>query len=157
MSLVTLFVYGTLKRGFWNYEHYSQNAISIEEATLRGRLYELPSGIPMLEVPDEDVLAEGTNDPLADARTQEMVTIPHGLREPHGWQVIHGEIVVFENPSIDLPPIDRLESFHPGQVSMYQRVLLPVTSSDGTVIPAWCYVASCMKGSGKLTGKCVWP
>ena len=42
----------------------------MEEAVVRGRLYELPSGIPVLEVPEADVLAHGTADPLTDAATQ---------------------------------------------------------------------------------------
>lgn len=154
---ITLFVYGTLKRGFWNHNAFCMNAVSIEEATVRGRLYELPSGIPMLEVPDVDIMAEGTYDLLSDARTQATATASHGLRELHGWHVICGEILVFENPFTDLPPIDRLEGFRPGRVSLYRRVLLPVIRGDGKVTPAWCYVASHTKNSGSPTGKYVWP
>ena len=36
---------------------------------VRGRLYEMPSGIPVLEVPETDILAHGTADPLADVAT----------------------------------------------------------------------------------------
>jgi gamma-glutamylcyclotransferase (GGCT)/AIG2-like uncharacterized protein YtfP len=157
MSMTTLFCYGTLKRGYWNHEIYCSEAISIEAATVRGKLYGLPSGIPVLEVPDEDILAVGTNDPLADARTQALVTIPPSISEPNGWGVIHGEIMVFEKPCVDMPPIDRLEGFSPGQVSLYRRVLVPVITSSGNVILAWCYVASSLNRNEKPTGKCVWP
>ncbi|MBW1987856.1 MAG: gamma-glutamylcyclotransferase, partial [Deltaproteobacteria bacterium] len=44
----TLFVYGTLKRGCWNHERFCRGVLSVEEAVVRGRLYELPSGIPVL-------------------------------------------------------------------------------------------------------------
>ena len=37
----------------------------MEETVIRGRLYELPSGIPVLEVPEVNVLAYGTADTLA--------------------------------------------------------------------------------------------
>ncbi len=37
---------------------------------VRGRLFETSSGIPVLEVPEEDVIAIGTTDPLADVATQ---------------------------------------------------------------------------------------
>ena len=63
------FVYGTLKRGYWNHERFCRGLLSVEEAVVRGRLYELPSGIPVLEVPEADVLAHGTADPLADVAT----------------------------------------------------------------------------------------
>ena len=65
-----LFVYGTLKRGFWNHEADCADAISIREATVRGRLYELPSGIPVLEVHEMDILAHGSMDILGDLALQ---------------------------------------------------------------------------------------
>ncbi len=40
---------------------------------VRGRLFETPSGIPVLQVPEEDVLAVGTTNPLADGNTQAHV------------------------------------------------------------------------------------
>lgn len=42
----------------------------MEEAVVWGCLYELPSCIPVLEVPEADVLVHGTADPLADVATQ---------------------------------------------------------------------------------------
>src|SRR5690606_29891162 len=69
-GLLRLFVYGTLKQGYWNHERFCRGVLSVEEAVVRGRLYELPSGIPVLEVPEADVLAYGTADPLADVATQ---------------------------------------------------------------------------------------
>ena len=68
-GLLRLFVYGTLKRGCWNHERFCRGVLSVEEAVVRGRLYELPSGIPVLEVPEADVLAHGTANPLADVAT----------------------------------------------------------------------------------------
>ena len=69
LDLLRLFVYGTLKRGYWNHDPFCQGVLEIREARIRGRLYEGP-GFPLLEVPDEDILAQGTADPLADVATQ---------------------------------------------------------------------------------------
>ena len=50
-GLLRLFVYGTLKRGYWNHERFCRGVLSVEEAVVWGRLYELPSGIPVLRCP----------------------------------------------------------------------------------------------------------
>ena len=69
MDLLRLFVYGILKRGYWNHDPFCRGVLEIREARIRGRLYEGP-GFPLLKVPDEDILACGTADPLADVATQ---------------------------------------------------------------------------------------
>ncbi|RCK79241.1 MAG: hypothetical protein OZSIB_0355 [Candidatus Ozemobacter sibiricus] len=53
---------------------------------------------------------------------------------------MYGEILTFDDPVIRLPAIDRLEGFHPGGPCLYRRVLVPV-QVNGTVLPAWLYVA----------------
>ena len=68
-GMLRLFVYGTLKRGYWNHDAFCLGVLEVREAQVRGRLYEGP-GFPLLEVPEEDVLASGTADPLADVATQ---------------------------------------------------------------------------------------
>ena len=53
----------------------------MEEAVVRGRLYEYPSGIPVLEVLQADVLAHGTADPLADGPSlYRRVLVPASTR-----------------------------------------------------------------------------
>lgn len=46
-----LFVYGSLRTGFFNYEKYLKgNVISAEEATIKGNLYHMPyKGYPAIE------------------------------------------------------------------------------------------------------------
>lgn len=68
--IIRIAVYGTLKRGGWNHDRYMKGYLSVEETTIRGRLSWLSPGIPMLEVPPEDILAIGTTDYLADAALQ---------------------------------------------------------------------------------------
>ena len=52
--MLRLFVYGTLKRGFWNHDRFCRGVLAVEDAVVRGRLFETSSGIPVLEVPEED-------------------------------------------------------------------------------------------------------
>jgi hypothetical protein len=49
--------------------------------------------------------------------------------------------MTFDDPAQRLPPIDELEDFHPGNPSLYRRVLLPVCLEDGRTTTAWAYVA----------------
>ena len=135
-----LFVYGTLKRGFWNFDRFCTRAVSIEPATTWGRLYQLPAGFPALEVPESSILATGTADPLADTRTQNAIELPeYGMTRPEGdWDLVHGELMTFANPGFDLPPIDRLEAFDPNGRCVYTRVLVAVETND-LIRPVWLY------------------
>lgn len=156
-----LFVYGTLKRGYWNHDKFYKGALCIEEAKVRGCLYQLPSGIPILRVPDSDILAVGTSDPLADVATQERFSgqLPADIAcNGTNWQMIHGELVVFPNPQLALPPIDRLEGFQSEQFGLYVRALVPVVTASQNAITAWCYIAPLRAlSSATATNKCWWP
>jgi len=89
-----LFVYGTLKRGFWNHDRFCSQAVSIEPATTWGRLYHLPAGFPALEVPETCILAHGTEDPIADARTQNSTELSgNAMAQPDGdWDLVAVEM-----------------------------------------------------------------
>jgi gamma-glutamylcyclotransferase (GGCT)/AIG2-like uncharacterized protein YtfP len=135
-----IFVYGTLKQGYWNHDRFCSRAIDIEPATTWGRLYHLPAGYPALEVPESSILAHGTTDPIADTRLQNTVEIPENtmVRPDGDWDLIHGELMTFANPEIDLPPIDRLEGFNPCGRSMYRRVLVMAETPTAIEI-CWIY------------------
>jgi len=142
--LFRLFVYGTLKRGYWNHDAFCSEAASIEDATVRGKLYEFASGIPVLEVPERDVIAHGSANIVGDLAIQrdlEVSLSEHLECDGETWRQIEGELVSLPNPAITLPPIDRLEGFNPNGASLYHRVLVPVMSGGG-VTAAWCYVSS---------------
>ena len=149
-GLLRLFVYGTLKQGYWNHERFCRGVLSVEEAVVRGRLYELPSGIPVLEVPEADVLAHGTADPLADVATQARLAAEFAARAAHPepgengapggrWAPVYGELLTFDDPETRLPAIDRLEGFLPDGPSLYRRVLVPA-STRGRRVLVWLYV-----------------
>lgn len=152
MLVIRLFVYGTLKRGFANHERFCSRARSIEPAVVWGRLYHLPAGYPALEVPESSVLAYGTPDPRADAQTQDHA---HSLlfQRPAGdWDLIKGELATFDDPELDLPPIDRLEGFDPGGHSLYRRVLTTARTSRG-LLSAWVYVMEGVERGRRIGGE----
>jgi len=148
-GILRIFVYGTLKRGCWNHDRFCRGVLDVQEAVVRGCLYELPSGIPVLQVPEKDILARGTADPLADVATQArfaeyLASILDPVPESAtagDCDPVYGELLTFDDPETRLPAIDRLEGFHPGGPSLYRRVLVPVCIAHGMVLPVWVYVA----------------
>jgi len=144
---IALFVYGTLKRGFSNHDDYCRGVLPVENALVRGCLYIRPDRIPFLEVSERDVLATGTADPAADAAAQHRLARDIESRRlaetppvprASGRSVVRGELLVFDDPEIRLPAIDRLEGFRPGGRSLYRRVLVPVRVKE-TFTVAWTY------------------
>jgi gamma-glutamylcyclotransferase (GGCT)/AIG2-like uncharacterized protein YtfP len=150
-GMLRIFVYGTLKRGFWNHDRFCRGVLDIREAEVRGRLYEMHSGIPVLQVPDGDVLAHGTSDVLVDVATQarlseQLASYPEPALQSAtagDWGRVYGELLTFNDPESRLPAIDRLEGFRPGDKSLYRRVLLPVIIID-MIQPAWLYIGKCL-------------
>ncbi len=90
-------------------------------------------------VPEEDIRAVGTGDPLADTAEQRRLGRA-GLRPPDGPRV-SGELFTFDDPEERLPALDRLEGFDPEGPSPYRRVLVPAETSGGIGVVAWAYVA----------------
>lgn len=146
-----IFVYGTLKRGERNHDRFCRGVLRVREATVRGQLYDLPFGFPALVVPEESILATGTADYLADAKRQRSaVPNPDQIRE----SVVHGELLTFGDPLNRLPSLDGLEGFHPGEKTLYRRILIPV-QADGETLPAWAYAVERPSGEHLPGGR--WP
>lgn len=152
---LTLFVYGTLKRGHSNHDRFCRDVLDVREATARGRLYELPFGFPALVVPQEDVWAVGTADYPADARTSGRSAAPFPQKQLE-WDVIHGELLTFDDPEERLLSMDGLEGYRPGFPSLYRRVLIPAAPSraEQTVL-AWAYAVESAAGLHLPGGR--WP
>ena len=145
-GLLTLFVYGTLKRGHRNHDFYCQGLLALREAQVRGRLYDGP-GYPLMQVPDEDILAQGTHRPADDVATQARFAGQRlsprrtvaTLAAKGSWGTVHGELITFDDAESRLPAIDRLEGFHPGRQCLYERVLV-TAAVNGDCEIAWVYV-----------------
>jgi gamma-glutamylcyclotransferase (GGCT)/AIG2-like uncharacterized protein YtfP len=138
-SLLRLFVYGTLMRGGRFHERYCKGVLSIEAASVRGRLHQLLQGYLVLVVPEETILARGTADAAADAHRQASVVRESEAHDP-SWSDVPGELLTFDDPQTRLRRIDRLEGFYPGAESLYRRVLLPIRCATGSSLAAWAYV-----------------
>lgn len=148
-----MFFYGTLKRGGRNHT-YCRGGLMTAEAHVEGLLYDLPQGYPAIVVPEETVLAVGTDTPLADAREANRLN-RSGLPAP-GTPTVHGELYTFDDPEERLPLLDDLEDFSPNDPSSpYRRVLVPVRSDGGGVSLAWAYVARHPRGTHLPGGR--WP
>jgi gamma-glutamylcyclotransferase (GGCT)/AIG2-like uncharacterized protein YtfP len=153
--MISIFVYGTLKQGHCNHTHYCRSAVSIETASVWGRLYSLPEGYPGLIVPRESILATGTTNPTADANLQNSTKLEQqSLTKPTGdWDKITGELITFAAPETDLPPIDRLEAFNPGGWSLYERVLVSV-AADNDAKNVWLYRYNLQHNGKRIASGC---
>ena len=148
-----MFFYGTLKRGHANHDLFCRGYLDVEEASVRGRLYDLPLGYPALVVPEEDVRAVGTTDPARDVSEQVRLN-RSAVRRGDGPRV-HGELFTFDDPEERLPALDRLEGFDPDGPSPYRRVLIPVETTGGICALAWAYVTAGSSGTHLPGGR--WP
>lgn len=134
-----LFVYGTLKTGCCNHERHCSMAAHTENAWLWGRIYHLDrdEGYPMVQISPGAILARGTDDPALDAL---LGCEPGSVEKPEGdWDLIAGELMVFERPERDVPLIDLLEEFRADGTGLYSRVLTTVRTSGGAAA-VWTYI-----------------
>jgi gamma-glutamylcyclotransferase (GGCT)/AIG2-like uncharacterized protein YtfP len=165
-KLFRLFAYGTLKRGCVNHDAFCRGAVSVQEASVCGKLYELAGGVPVLNVPNELILAEGTNDIVSDLDLQS------GLRatafhidcfpfvDPSyedGWGTVHGELITFDDPGDRIRAIDDLEGLGFDSGGLYRRVLLPVLVDGSSMIAAWAYVLGTIDESLRAIPGGSWP
>ncbi len=151
-----MFFYGTLKRGHANHGLFCRGALLVEEATVRGKLYDLPFGYPALIVPEEDVFAVGTAAPLRDAAEQRRLERERGEARPASGPRVFGELFAFNDPEARFPALDRLEGFDPEDGSSpYRRVLLPVETTSRDSVLAWAYVVEAASGVHLPEGR--WP
>jgi gamma-glutamylcyclotransferase (GGCT)/AIG2-like uncharacterized protein YtfP len=152
-TLISMFFYGTLKRGQSNHYRFCRAALRVEPATTLGRLYELPFGFPGLRVYGRDVRAVGTTDYLADAEKQREAA-PAPLASEPAWDTVHGELFTFTDPERRLIAFDALEGYVPGENRLYRRVLIPVQSRGETLL-AWAYELRLQTGAYLPGGR--WP
>jgi gamma-glutamylcyclotransferase (GGCT)/AIG2-like uncharacterized protein YtfP len=153
-SPLVMFFYGTLKRGERNHERFCGGALRVEEGTVRGQVYDLPFGYPALVVPRESIHAYGTGDFARDV--EEQWRLGRGPAPLMEGPRVFGEIFAFDDPESRLPALDRLEGFDPTDASShYRRVLLPIQTTEGSVLLAWAYVVEKSSGSRLPGGR--WP
>jgi gamma-glutamylcyclotransferase (GGCT)/AIG2-like uncharacterized protein YtfP len=164
-ELLQVFVYGTLKQGFINHDRYCGGVLSIEPAAILGRLYEHSCGYPVVEVPRELILAEGTSNYMQDmtvlrvcnARMSDARMPPPQPLRPYGyWVSVSGELMTFDDPASRLPALDELEGFYPGEPTLYRRVLVATQSNRSILLPAWTYVLGTSDEELRLLNASAW-
>jgi len=104
-----LFVYGTLKRGQRAHLPLCAVARFVGNASVRGELHLHRDGYPVLVVPEEDVLAESTGDPVADATVGDVPPAQGGvsvMNSSGAWRRIRGEVLAFPEPYAAISAID---------------------------------------------------
>jgi gamma-glutamylcyclotransferase (GGCT)/AIG2-like uncharacterized protein YtfP len=97
----------------------------------------------------------GSADYLADALVQQRTEVRPQVTS-QDRDIVHGELLTFEDPEERLPALDGLEGFYPGENSFYRRILVPATpaEADGGVL-AWTYVIETANGVYLPGGR--WP
>jgi gamma-glutamylcyclotransferase (GGCT)/AIG2-like uncharacterized protein YtfP len=152
MINITGFFYGTLKSK-QNNSHFCRNAISIEKATVCGKLYQLSAGYPALLVPNESILRAGIEDVFQSAHVQNLENkeMAFEFKIHKDWDTVHGELVTFDNPT-EIKPIDKLESIP----FYYDRILIPARKTDGSIITVWAYVMYEIPRSARYLPAGVW-
>lgn len=149
-SDLRVFVYGTLRRGYWNHQPYLGGLAPPQAASIRGHLWVQPSGSPVAKVPPSDLRALATGDLARDLALQaaphlDAVPPPISGWDRHApWGRVEGELYRLpEAPdrAARLGRLDELEGFHPGGECTYLRVLVPVRDARGDQVLAWVYVA----------------
>ncbi|WP_018871158.1 MULTISPECIES: gamma-glutamylcyclotransferase [unclassified Thioalkalivibrio] len=160
---IDLFVYGTLKRGYANFAAHCGHALEVVPASVPGWLYHLPHGYPGAVIPQERILAEGSDDPEADAALQWRHDPPASPAPVSGYDRIQGEIMRLPEPRRSLPPVDRLEDFRADGRGMYRRALVLAdpdpSSGSGPASgprPVWMYWMPEIP-AGRYLRRGVWP
>lgn len=109
-------------------------------------------------VPDDDALADGSGCVFDDIVRQDMAAVRADDQVLDGWDEVYGEMITLQDPDRTLPPLDRLEGFKPGGISLYRRVLVPIKLRGCQVLSAWTYVRGDTSCLGlKQTRKNRWP
>lgn len=140
-DLIPIFVYGTLKTGFPNHFRFCQGVRKVKAAWLYGKMYDMGWGYPLLELPLERVLVQGTTNIPADSSLKIDRVDPEIQQLDTSWPRIFGELMFFDDLPQRLAKLDFLEGFNGGQNSLYLRVLTSVwVEGDSQSHPAWCYI-----------------
>jgi gamma-glutamylcyclotransferase (GGCT)/AIG2-like uncharacterized protein YtfP len=138
IRLLPVFVYGTLKRGEVRAACWPREPVKVEEATVRGALFDLgdypalvPGDYPALVPGDYPALVPGDDPALVPGDYPALV---------QGDDLVGGELWHFAEA--DLPAVlarlDRIEGYHGHADDLYRRMVVECQAGGGTV-EAWTY------------------
>ncbi len=147
----SLFAYGTLMTTGSHHALIKDHLRSLEPASVRGRLYRHPTGYPVVAVPKEDHLLNGSSDLASDLSrgSRELLQLPLLSLAIPEWSLVTGELLRLPQSLRLLKKLDDFEGYHPAQQSLYSRTLIPVQTQTG-LVAAWCYIAAVSPSPGLI-------
>lgn len=138
-----VFVYGTLKSGYWNHEPYCSGALDIQPAHVRGRLYIRHSGTPILAIDRADIVSPASQsyqDDVSPSANDSQASPSGEVSIGEEFALVSGELITFRSDPQRLVRLDELEEFSPQQEkeNLYERVLVrPSLHPD---VLSWVYI-----------------
>ncbi len=169
MEKIALFVYGTLKQGYSNFDNFCSGANQIIEAKVSGNIYNYDkgfSGFPVAKIPNSSIFSKMSQSLGRDLGAYlELVKTSkfEWLFEEEGFGQINGELMIFEDTPSNLQErfsaLDYLENINPkAGISHlgYTRVVTVAETKDGKFIPCFMYILETQpKGDRLMSG--TWP
>ena len=131
-DMLRLFVYGTLKRGYWTHTRFAR-------ACWRSGRREFAA---------VSTRAQASRSSRCRTRTSS----PAGA-----WGAVYGELLTFDDPKSHLPGIDRLEGFRPGGPSLYRQRAGPPATVNGARELAWVYTVETTRIKRRRIVSGCWP
>ncbi|MEQ8822624.1 MAG: gamma-glutamylcyclotransferase family protein [Sumerlaeia bacterium] len=148
-DVIRVFVYGSLKPGYWNFQIVRRHLTDWREAVVQGELYDGP-GFPYACLPPSTWLATGTpGNAAVDLWLPECLPLgaaDEAERPERRGEVVHGYLFTLADPEQAMAALDRLEGFIDpvgrGR-NHYERVLVPAfDDTTGERCLAWSYTAA---------------
>lgn len=133
-----LFAYGTLRAKEAESSRYGPKSLSVKPAKAPGRLYTLKEGYPILLVESSIRIVTASHEWEADweLACSQLDSRSYASASPSR---IEGELIEIPLEPGAFDSSDAWEGFSVGENSVYQRMVIPVMRTDGSILPAWVY------------------
>ncbi|MCH6255488.1 gamma-glutamylcyclotransferase [Puniceicoccaceae bacterium K14] len=135
-----LFAYGTLRTTEPESKMFQHKLIESKPARIFGRLYQIQEGYPVLQIPNESVIAHASDYLLSDWMLNTEQTIDAKEPDAPSFAWIQGELLTFPLEEDVLESMDAWEGFTPGKKSFYKRVITQAYTTDEMAHRCWAYV-----------------
>ena len=133
-----LFAYGTLRAKEAESSRHGPKSLSVSPAKAPGHLYTLKEGYPILLVESSIHIVTASHEWEADWELaySRLESLSCASASPSS---IEGELIEIPLEPGVFDGSDAWEGFSVGENSVYQRMVIPITRTDGSILPAWVY------------------
>lgn len=135
METQRIFAYGTLQTDHPEHSHCPP-VLSAQPASVRGVLFELKEGYPLLVCPPEAALLQASNDCVRDWRAAQSLNAP---AISSSVPPIRGQLLEIPLEPLALRRMDVWECFEPGRDGVYQRFITRAQTDSGESLLCWVY------------------